>query len=147
LVDGVISAASALVKGKRLALGRDLPEEPTAVMADRTRVRQVLLNLVSNAVKFTDSGGVTVSVRRADGRIEVAVSDTGIGMRPDEVERAFDEFEQLEGKHRNKPGGTGLGLPISRQLVRMHGGELEAESAPGKGSTFRFSLPEWKDPA
>jgi signal transduction histidine kinase len=115
------------------------PEEIT-ITADERRVRQVVLNLVSNAVKFTPADGrVDISARAEDGHVEVAVADTGPGISPDDLETIFEEFEQAPtGKQAE---GTGLGLPLSRKLVELHGGRLWVESEVGKGSTFRFTLP------
>ena len=115
------------------------PEEIT-VSADERRIRQVVFNLVSNAVKFTPDGGrVGISARADDGRVEIAVADTGPGIAQADLETIFEEFEQTsDGK---KAEGTGLGLPLSRKLVELHGGRLWVESEPGQGSTFRFTLP------
>jgi len=135
---------------------------PAAMMLDETRLRQVLFNLVGNAIKFTHEGGVTVRAtatprkssekqpveeaaseadRRCFYRLVVTVSDTGIGIPPDQQEQIFDAFEQQEGQNTRRYGGTGLGLAISRKLVRMMGGELQVESEPGSGSTFTVKLP------
>jgi signal transduction histidine kinase len=115
------------------------PEEIT-ISADGRRVRQIVFNLVSNAVKFTPAEGrVDVSARLDDGQVEVAVADTGPGIAPEELEAIFEEFKQAtDGK---RAEGTGLGLPLSRKLVELHGGRLWVESAAGHGSTFRFTLP------
>jgi signal transduction histidine kinase len=115
------------------------PDEIT-VTADERRIRQVVFNLVSNAVKFTPAGGrVDISARLDDGHLEVAVADTGPGIAAEDLEKIFEEFEQTaEGRHAE---GTGLGLPLSRKLVELHGGRLWAESEVGRGSTFRFTLP------
>src|SRR6266536_2570628 len=124
--------------GVELSL-RTEPEEIT-ISADGRRVRQVVFNLVSNAVKFTPTEGrVDVSARLDDGQVEIAVADTGTGIAPEELEAIFEEFKQAtDGK---RAEGTGLGLPLSRKLVELHGGRLWVESAAGKGSTFRFTLP------
>jgi signal transduction histidine kinase len=124
--------------GVELTLSTE-PQEIT-VTADERRVRQVVFNLLSNAVKFTPAGGrVVISAHREDGQVEVAVADTGPGIAAGELETIFEEFEQTsEGK---QVEGTGLGLPLSRRLVELHGGRLWAESEPGHGSTFRFTLP------
>jgi signal transduction histidine kinase len=110
------------------------------ITADERRLRQVVFNLLSNAVKFTPKGGqIDVSARADDGRVEIAVADTGPGILAGDLEGIFEEFEQSgEGK---KVEGTGLGLPLSRKLVELHGGRLWAESELGHGSTFRFTLP------
>ncbi|MFL1466562.1 transporter substrate-binding domain-containing protein [Marinobacter sp. DUT-3] len=129
---------------------------PAAMMLDETRLRQVLFNLVGNAIKFTHEGGVTVRATATpvsrqeaesgdDGRklyrLEVTVRDTGIGIQDDQLERIFDAFEQQEGQNSRRYGGTGLGLAISRKLARMMGGELTVESEPEQGSTFTVTLP------
>ena len=115
------------------------PEEIT-ISADGRRVRQIVFNLVSNAVKFTPAEGrVDVSARLDDGQVEIAVGDTGPGIAPEELETIFEEFKQAtDGK---RAEGTGLGLPLSRKLVELHGGRLWVESGAGNGSTFRFTLP------
>jgi signal transduction histidine kinase len=116
--------------------------EPDEIMveADERKLRQVIFNLLSNAVKFTPPGGrVDVSAQLTDGRVEVAVADTGAGISPDDHELIFEEFQQArDGKMHE---GTGLGLPLSRKFIELHGGRLWVESVPGEGSTFRFTLP------
>jgi len=131
---------------------------PAAMVLDETRLRQVLFNLVGNAIKFTHEGGVTVRAKatrldtpdgdggdshpdRQSYRLVVTVKDTGIGIPKDQQDRIFEAFEQQEGQNTRRYGGTGLGLAISRKLVRMMGGELSVESEPGQGSTFTVTLP------
>ncbi|PSF13965.1 ATP-binding protein [Marinobacter shengliensis] len=127
---------------------------PSAMMLDETRLRQVLFNLVGNAIKFTHEGGVTVravakELEESTGkdadiryyRLKVTVADTGIGIAPDQQDRIFDAFEQQEGQSSRRYGGTGLGLAISRKLVEMMGGELTVKSEPDVGSTFTLVLP------
>ena len=123
-------------------------ETPLHLVGDPLRLQQVLVNLCSNAVKFTNQGEVVVSVkpvRLDDGEVELefAVSDTGIGMTPDQQARLFRPFTQADSSTTRKAGGTGLGLPISRRLIKMHGGRLWAESTgiEGEGSTFYVELP------
>ena len=115
------------------------PEEIT-ITADERRVRQIVFNLLSNAVKFTPAEGrIDVSAQLENGHVEIAVADTGPGIAANELDTIFEEFEQTaDGKQAE---GTGLGLPLSRKLVELHGGRLWAESEPGHGSTFRFTLP------
>jgi signal transduction histidine kinase len=115
------------------------PEQIT-INADERRLRQIVFNLVSNAVKFTPADGrVDVSARLEDGQVEIAVADTGPGIAADDLETIFEEFEQAgDGRQAD---GTGLGLPLSRKLVELHGGRLWAQSEVGHGSTFRFTLP------
>ena len=120
------------------------PEVPRTLLCDATRLRQVLMNLVGNAVKFTETGAVAVTLgyRPQDGgRLEVAVRDTGVGI-PEEAKRLlFERFAQVESPMTRQRGGTGLGLAISRQLVELMGGEIAVESVAGLGSTFRFWIP------
>jgi PAS domain S-box-containing protein len=115
---------------------------PRAVAADAGRLRQVLLNLLTNAVKFTETGGVTVGIgysRRA-GALRISVTDTGVGIAPDRQGRLFQRFSQGDGSISRQYGGTGLGLAICKSLTGLMGGEIEVESEPGRGSTFRFSI-------
>jgi signal transduction histidine kinase/CheY-like chemotaxis protein len=132
-------AASA--KGLLLACDLD-PALPPAVMGDEARVRQIMLNLLSNALKFTDKGSVTLRLApRPAGGLEIAVTDTGPGMTPEQVDRLFQPFVQAEASTARRFGGTGLGLSICRKLTTLMGGEIEAQSAPGRGTTFRVGLP------
>jgi signal transduction histidine kinase len=112
--------------------------------ADRDRVTQVLTNLLTNAVKFTPSGGkITVRLEPSadDNWLQVSVTDTGCGIRADEVERIFDEFYQSTQPRRQKTGGVGLGLAICKRLVEMNGGSIWVESTEGQGSSFYFTVP------
>ena len=118
------------------------------IVADERKVKQVLLNLLSNAVKFTPAGGrVAVSVARANGSVEIAVSDTGIGIAPEDQEAIFEEFRQVGSDYARKREGTGLGLALARRFVELHGGRIWVKSQVGTGSTFTFSLPERAWPA
>ena len=112
------------------------------VIGDAARLRQVLLNLAGNAVKFTETGGVAVVVEpgAAPNEICFTVRDTGIGIAPEAQARVFEEFEQADGGMTRKFGGTGLGLAISRRIVERMGGSIALQSAPGQGATFRFSI-------
>lgn len=139
-----LEAALLIVKGlaakKQIRLSQELGEGPDTVWADPTRLKQMLYNLLSNAVKFTPEGGqVTLSARRAEAGIEMAVTDTGIGIRAEDLPRLFTEFSQL-GPQRHE--GTGLGLALTKRLAELHGGSIRVESTPGKGSTFTLTLPE-----
>ena len=122
------------------------PDAAGFVVADERKIRQVVFNLVSNAVKFTPSGGrVEVRASRHDGVVEVAVADTGIGISPDDQERIFEEFQQARATHSGSASGavegTGLGLALARRFVELHGGRLWVQSELGSGATFRFTLP------
>ena len=114
------------------------------VTVDPMRLRQILLNLLSNACKFTKEGEITLRARKvADGRdvIELSVSDTGIGMTPEQQVKLFEEFTQADASTAQRFGGTGLGLAITRKLARMMGGDVTVTSEPGKGSAFTVRLP------
>jgi signal transduction histidine kinase len=112
-------------------------------VGDERKIKQILLNLLSNAVKFTPDGGrIGVRAARIDGGIEIAVSDTGIGIAPEEQGLIFEEFRQVGSDYVRKREGTGLGLALTRRFVELHGGTIRVESEPGKGSTFTFTLPE-----
>jgi PAS domain S-box-containing protein len=114
---------------------------PPRLMGDGGRIRQVTLNFLSNAVKFTARGAVTLKVRAPEGRLRVEVSDTGIGLAPEKIGQLFERFAQADASTTRVYGGTGLGLAISRRLIEMMGGEIGAEGRPGEGSTFWFEVP------
>jgi signal transduction histidine kinase len=126
-----------------ITLGVSVEPDDIVIEADERKVRQVVFNLLSNAVKFTPAGGrVEVSAHLDDGVVEVAIADTGPGIGPEDQDLIFEEFQQARGADRDKrQEGTGLGLPISRKFIELHGGRLWVESAVGEGSTFRFTLP------
>ena len=135
-------AASAEERGNRLEV-RIADDLPRRVLGDEVRLRQVLLNLLANAVKFTAQGTVSVDVRTADAgrRIRLTVADTGIGMAPEMQQRVFESFVQADESIARRFGGTGLGLPICRQLVTLMAGSISVESSPGRGSVFTVDLP------
>jgi signal transduction histidine kinase len=108
---------------------------------DERRLTQVLLNLVGNAIKFTDAGEIAIAATAADGRFTVAVRDTGPGIAASDQQRIFEEFQQVDSTNSRRKGGTGLGLAISKRIVEMHGGTLTVESALEQGSTFCMSVP------
>jgi signal transduction histidine kinase/AmiR/NasT family two-component response regulator len=117
-------------------------EVPQLITGDPVRIRQILLYLVSNAIKFTESGGVRIEVSRPSlVRVRISVVDTGIGIAADKLSRLFERFTQADASITRRYGGTGLGLAISKQLVELMGGTIEAASSPGDGSTFSFELP------
>jgi signal transduction histidine kinase/CheY-like chemotaxis protein len=141
LVDSVVALFSAPAHAQGLTLhGEVSPEVPAWVSADSQRLRQVLLNLVGNAIKFTDRGRVTIAVRRVDSGLCFEIVDSGIGIAPDDRAHLFEPFHQVhEGSDRSH-GGSGLGLAISQRLVLAMGGKIEVESVAGVGSTFAFTL-------
>ena len=116
-------------------------------VGDERKIKQVLLNLLSNAVKFTPEGGrIGIKARQADGSAEISVSDTGIGISPEDQSKIFEEFRQVGGDYAHKREGTGLGLTLAKKFVELHGGKIWVESEVGKGSTFSFTLPERSSP-
>jgi signal transduction histidine kinase len=110
-------------------------------LGDEQRLTQVLLNLVGNAIKFTDTGEVRVTARAIDGHFNVSVSDTGPGIPSEHQTRIFEQFQQVDNSNTRAKGGTGLGLAIARQIIEMHGGRIWVESTLGKGSTFQMEIP------
>jgi adenylate cyclase len=144
LIDEVIGTARQLAEQNKNRLVVDAPQDLGTLVADPMRLRQILLNLLSNACKFTKHGEVSLRARRiVDGRdtIELAVADTGIGMTPEQLSGLFQEFSQAEASTAKKYGGTGLGLAITRKLARMMGGDVTVTSEPGRGSVFTLRLP------
>ena len=144
LLEEVTSITSTLASEKNISLFTEQDSDATVqIFADRTRLRQVMINLVNNAIKFTDQGKIRLWTGRTDGMITIRIKDSGMGIPPDKLEDIFQEFTQVDTSTTRKVGGTGLGLPISRKLIEMHGGRLWAESTgiPGEGSTFFVELP------
>ena len=137
----VASATEALASEKKLALEVDVPADLPRGRGDERRLTQVLMNLVSNAIKFTEAGRVSIRAKVEDGSFVVSVTDTGIGIAPQDRERIFGEFQQVDSSSTRKKGGTGLGLAIAKRIVELHGGRIWVESTLGQGSTFAFTLP------
>ena len=141
VIDRAFAATSALFEQKGLepikAIAADLPK----IEGDKDRLIQVVINLISNAVKFTDKGCITCQVKQQDQSIVVSVTDQGVGISESDQPKVFEKFKQVGDTLTDKPQGTGLGLPISREIVEYHGGKIWVESELGKGSTFSFSLP------
>jgi signal transduction histidine kinase/DNA-binding response OmpR family regulator len=142
LIDEVAGTVRTIAEANGNTLQVDCAADVGTMHADATRVRQALLNLASNAAKFTENGRVTIGAARAAGDVVVfRVSDTGIGMTPDQTARLFQDFTQADASTTRKYGGTGLGLAISRRFCRMMGGDITVDSTPGQGSTFTITLP------
>jgi signal transduction histidine kinase len=141
-IDGTLTLVRERAARHGLEMGLSLDDRLGMIVADERKVRQILLNLLSNAVKFTADGGrIDVEAGLHDGAIEISVSDTGVGIAPEDHEAIFEEFRQVGGDHAGKREGTGLGLTLARKFVELHGGRIWLESAAGEGSTFTFTLP------
>jgi len=143
IVDACLTLTRHRAVSRSVMLSAAVDENVPPIVADPTRLKQILLNLISNAIRFTKAGGsVTVSARRgADGRVAFAVSDTGVGMTPDEIETALEPFGQVDARLAREHEGTGLGLPLARRLTELHGGTLHIESKKGRGTTVTITLP------
>jgi GAF domain-containing protein len=143
VVHGVVSAVEPLAAEKGLAFKAEVAADLPTGRGDGRRLAQVLLNLVGNAIKFTDKGEVAIRASATDGAFTVAVCDTGPGIPAAYQAKIFEEFQQADSSITRKKGGTGLGLSIAKRIIEMHGGRIWVESEPGKGSTFYFTLPVW----
>jgi signal transduction histidine kinase len=141
LVETVVASAGSLAQKKGIELKTAVSQDLPAGRGDQRRLTQVLLNIVSNAIKFTDTGSVEVRVGAVNGEFNIAVHDTGPGIAPEDQARIFDEFQQVDNSMTRQKGGTGLGLSIARRLVNLHGGHIEVQSSLGVGSTFNIVLP------
>jgi PAS domain S-box-containing protein len=144
LVEGVVELLAPRAQAKGIDIACLVDERlPQKIICDAARLRQVLLNLAGNAIKFTEHGGVAVVAEPDDGEgaIRFVVRDTGLGLKPEDQERIFLDFEQADGSSTRKFGGTGLGLAISKRIVERMDGRMQVTSAPGRGSTFSFSVP------
>jgi GAF domain-containing protein len=141
VIQAVITSTQSLAAEKKLFLKVIIAPDLPAIVGDERRVTQVLLNLIGNAIKFTDWGEIRVETTRANGELIVSVADTGPGIPPADLEHIFEEFRQAEGSLAQRKGGTGLGLAIAKKIVEMHSGRIWVESEVGKGSKFSFALP------
>ncbi len=141
-VQSVCADCDSLVAAKRQTISVQLPPEPIQVSADRAQITIVLNNLLTNAVKFTPDGGrIVVRADPCEGDVWLSVADSGIGIPPADLRRIFERFYQVEPHLTRRQGGMGLGLPIAKEMVELHGGRIWAESVVGKGSRFTFTLP------
>jgi PAS domain S-box-containing protein len=141
VLEQCIRTVEPLVKADTVTLLKEFEGELPQVYTDEEKLRQIVINLLSNAVRFTEQGSVRLRAHAANGSVAIAVTDTGIGIPPDKLEVIFEEFEQADASSTRVHGGTGLGLAIARRLARLMGGEITAESVLGSGSTFRLTLP------
>ena len=144
-VEDIVGMATAtvepLLKDGRVRFVKDIPPDLPPLNTDRDKLKQILLNLLSNAAKFTEQGEIRVSARQSNGTLTLAVSDTGIGMKKEALEHIFEEFRQAEKTTASKYGGTGLGLAIVKKFTNLMGGDIGVESEVGKGSKFTITIP------
>jgi two-component system phosphate regulon sensor histidine kinase PhoR len=144
LADKVVASLMPLATRSKLEIRTELPPNLPELDADPDRLSQILTNLLSNALKFTPAGGqIYLRAREDDGRVEIEVADTGIGIPQEAVPKLFNRFYRVDQSLTVR--GTGLGLPITKGLVEAHGGHIEVRSKVGKGSSFRFTLPIWRE--
>ena len=140
-IDNALILVRERASRRGITLGRAIDDGVGTVRGDERKVKQVLLNLLSNALKFTPEGGrIDVGAAMNNGMAEISVADTGVGIVPEDQEAIFEEFRQV-GTADKKVEGTGLGLALSRKFIELHGGRIWVQSEPGKGSTFSFTLP------
>jgi signal transduction histidine kinase len=126
---------------KNIALRVSLPDEPLTIWTDATKLRQILINLVGNAMKFTDAGEVAMELSATDDRVYFRISDTGPGIKESDLARIFDPFTQIDQSLKRTKGGTGLGLPVSLRLAHLLSGDLLVDSVASKGTTFTLWIP------
>jgi signal transduction histidine kinase/CheY-like chemotaxis protein/CHASE3 domain sensor protein len=141
IVANSIMAVEGMLKGKEIVLKQNVGPNLRALQTDSLKVRQILVNLLSNATKFTEKGEILVTVLQKNGMVSFSVKDSGIGIEPKNFSKVFEEFQQIDNSNTRKYKGTGLGLPISRRLALILGGDLTVDSEIGKGSTFTLTIP------
>jgi PAS domain S-box-containing protein len=141
VVQSAVTNVASLAAQKRLALRTELPSAMPRAQGDERRTTQVLLNLLGNAIKFTDNGEISLKVSVADGVFHFSITDTGPGIEEADQQKIFEEFHQGESARSSRKGGSGLGLPISKRFIELQGGHIGVKSSPGEGSTFWFTLP------
>ncbi len=141
LANDVVATAMPLAQEKNLELITQIADDVHFIEADRTRIRQIMWNITGNAIKFTEKGSVTLSMEIENRNLLIGIHDTGIGIRPEDISIVFEQFRQIDGSLNRRAGGTGLGMPITRNLVELHGGKIWVESVLGKGTTFWFTIP------
>jgi signal transduction histidine kinase len=142
LLDEIVSNLRSISEKKQIQVSREIAPEITSIYVDHGRFKQIMINLLSNALKFTPANGqITIIAKSEKEFIHISVIDTGIGISHDNIDRIFNEFEQVDGSRTRKFEGTGLGLALSRRLVELHGGEIWVESELEKGTKFTFSIP------
>jgi signal transduction histidine kinase len=141
VLQGVFAALESLARDKQIALQLDLPAPLPKARGDERRMKQVLLNLVGNAIKFTERGSILVAAGMRDKFFDISVRDTGPGIAAEEQEKIFEEFHQADNSATKGKSGTGLGLAIAKRIVELHGGHIWVESKFGEGATFFVRIP------
>ena len=142
VINGAVMTAESLIRQKNIQLNNDLAADLPMINSDVLKIKQILVNLLSNAAKFTDENGLIITrARFEDPMVKISVIDSGIGIEPQNLTKVFEEFSQVDNSHSRKYQGTGLGLPIARRLAQLLGGDLTVESTVGKGSTFTLAIP------
>ncbi|MDD5285677.1 MAG: HAMP domain-containing sensor histidine kinase [Desulfuromonadaceae bacterium] len=141
IIEHVGATIKPLTEARQLYLKLDLEKDMPQISGDRDRLVQLLINLASNAVKFSERGGITIEAHRDHDKVIVSVADTGIGIAPENCDKVFEKFHQIGDTLTDKPQGTGLGLSICKEIVEHHGGRIQVESELGKGSVFSFTIP------
>jgi signal transduction histidine kinase len=141
IANAVVELFEPQAGSKHLRMQIEIPPAPVMLFTDTTKLRQILINIVGNAMKFTETGEVDIAVESRADRVYFVVRDTGPGMTAEDLERIFDPFTQLDQSLSRSKGGTGLGLPVSRKLAHLLGGDLVVTSVPGEGTTFTLCLP------
>ncbi len=145
VVEHAVSATSSIFSEKGLGIITDIEDDLPEIFADKDRFIQVVINLLSNAVKFTDKGDITIRAKSSGDFVLISVSDKGMGISKDNLNKVFEKFKQVGDTLTDKPKGTGLGLPICKQIVEHYGGKIWAESKEGEGSTFYFTAPRYAE--
>jgi signal transduction histidine kinase len=141
IIETAVTSVEALAIEKNLELSVIISDDMPKGKGDEQRISQVILNLLGNAIKFTDQGAIKIETKVEKQDFIVSVSDTGPGLSEEDQQKIFEEFRQADGSSTRKKGGTGLGLSISKRIIEMHKGNIDVESTLGGGSTFWFSLP------
>jgi PAS domain S-box-containing protein len=146
MAQDIIATANPLAHEKQLKLGLNLSDDLFNIHADRTRLRQIMWNIMGNAIKFTQKGSVTLAMQTQENNLLVSIRDTGIGISSENIPIVFEQFRQIDGSLNRMAEGTGLGMPITKKLVEIHGGEIWVESIIGIGTTFWFTIPRFPAP-
>ena len=149
IIHDAIASTRQLVEDKNISIEYELNDQPPPISGDRDRLVQVMVNLISNAVKFCDSdrGKIVIRLTSSDQQVQIDVKDNGIGIKAEDQSIIFEKFQQVKDPTRGRPYGTGIGLTISKRIIDFHHGRIWVDSKPGQGSTFSFSLPTTREAA